>query len=417
MAITPPRIIVIGGGAAGFFGAIAAAEQGAEVLLLEKSSHFLSKVRISGGGRCNVTHACFDPKELSHRYPRGGRALISPFHRFQPSDTVEWFENRGAKLKTEADGRIFPISDSSQTIIDTLLDSAAASGVKLLSNTSITNIERHPDHFILTSSKGDTFTADAVLLAVGGTRAGDAARLASDPGHHLLPPIPSLFTFEIALPWLRSIPGVVAEVEATIPGTKLRERGPLLITHWGVSGPAILRLSAWGARELAALDYHFPLQLNWLGGLSSDDIALRLHELRLGHPARLVAGLPPAPLPVRLWERLLALAGVQPGTTWNRLPREHTQALVQILARTKLPVTGKSLNKEEFVTCGGVTLPEVDFKTLQSRKCPGLFFAGEILDIDGITGGFNFQAAWTTGWIAGHAMVESFTKESTPLIS
>ncbi|MEO7933097.1 MAG: NAD(P)/FAD-dependent oxidoreductase [Chthoniobacterales bacterium] len=401
---TSRKIIVIGGGAAGFFGAIAAAENGASVTLLERGSHFLSKVRISGGGRCNVTHACFDPRELSTRYPRGGRALIGPFNRFQSRDTMEWFESRGAALKIENDGRVFPVSDSSQTIIDTLMNAAQNAGVVCRLHGDVTRLKKNAGEFHATLANGEILVADRVLLAAGGTRAASVGKLAAELGHTLASAIPSLFTFEIHVPWLRDIPGVVAEVEASIPAVGLRERGPMLVTHWGGSGPSILRLSAWGARGLAELDYQFPLFINWLGGASREDISNRLTSLREKHPAKQVTGLPPAPLPARLWEKLTSLAEVAPGTTWNRLPRAQTQKLIELLHRTELPVTGKSLNKDEFVTCGGVVLPEVDFRTMESRVCPGLHLAGEILDIDGITGGYNFQAAWTTGHIAGTAL-------------
>ena len=398
------RVVVVGGGAAGFFGGIAAAEAGSAVTILERGSQFLSKVRISGGGRCNVTHACFDPRELSQRYPRGGKALIGPFHRFQPRDTMEWFENRGVALKVENDGRAFPVSDDSGTIIEALMAAARNAGVNLRAHTTVTRIKKNGAEFELTLADGETLTADAVLLAAGGTRAESVGKLALELGHTLSAAVPSLFTFEIAVPWLREIPGVAAEVEVHIPAIGLRERGPMLVTHWGGSGPAILRLSAWGARGLADLDYQFPLLVNWLGGASREDISNRLTSLREKHPGKQVSGLPSAPLPVRIWEKLTSLAEVAPGTTWNRLPRAQTLRLVEMLARTELPVTGKSLNKDEFVTCGGVVLPEVDFRTMESRVCPGLHLAGEILDIDGITGGYNFQAAWTTGHIAGTAM-------------
>ena len=408
MAISSQKhIIVIGGGAAGFFGAIAAAETGAKVILLEKGSQFLSKVRISGGGRCNVTHACFEPRELAQRYPRGGKALIGPFNRFQPRDTMEWFETRGVELKVEGDGRVFPVSDTSQTIIDALQNAAQKAGVVCRSNANVTRLLKKEDQFEVSIGKEEMLVADAVLLAVGGARAESAGRLASELGHKLTSPIPSLFTFEIAVPWLREIPGVVAEVEVHIPAVGLRERGPMLVTHWGGSGPAILRLSAWGARGLAELDYRFPLFVNWLGGASREEISEKLAALRSSHPGKQVSGLAPHPLPVRLWEKLTTVAEVMPGTTWNRLPRVQALRLGELLHRTELPVTGKSLNKEEFVTCGGVVLPEVDFRTMESRVCSGLYFAGEILDIDGITGGFNFQSAWTTGYIAGKAMAGS----------
>ncbi|HEY5752141.1 MAG TPA: NAD(P)/FAD-dependent oxidoreductase [Chthoniobacterales bacterium] len=419
----PLQIAVVGGGAAGFFGAIAAAELGASVTLFEKGSQFLTKVRISGGGRCNVTHACFEPRALAERYPRGKRALIGPFNRFQPRDTVEWFQARGVPLKTESDGRIFPVSDSSQSIIDCLLTAAEKAGVILRPSCGVAGIrlgsrvetEETPaqyrndllaktEGFELRLATGETFSCDRVLLAGGGCRTPAAGTLATSFGHTLVPPVPSLFTFEIRENWLREIPGVVADVKASVPGTKLHESGPLLITHWGVSGPAILRLSAWGARELHDKDYHFPLHVDWLPGLNArEEITKRRIEL----PGRAVWKSPIPPLAARLWEKLVQISEIDTATTWNRLPRDQAAALVEALHRTELRVTGKSLNKDEFVTCGGVRLPEVDFRTMESRLCPRLFFAGEILDIDGITGGFNFQAAWTTAWIAGNAMART----------
>ena len=402
------KVIIVGGGAAGFFSAITCAEaaRDADVTLLEKSGQFLSKVRISGGGRCNVTHACFDGRELSARFPRGERALIAPFQRFQASDTVAWFQSRGVKLKTESDGRMFPITDSSQTIIECLVRAAEAAGVKLICNRGVKAVTRRKDGgFELTVSNNETLACDRLLLATGGCRTPALAEMAVSLGHTLEPPVPSLFTFHIETPWLRELAGVSLEaVEASVAGTKLRERGALLVTHWGLSGPVILRLSAWGARELHRLDYRFALQLNWLPELDEKAIAAELDERRKGQPARFVVNTPIRPLTARLWERLVKAAGVLPDTRWAALSRAAQHHLIQRLTRTELLVTGKSLNKEEFVTCGGVRLGEIDFKTMQSRVCPGLYFAGEVLDIDGITGGFNFQAAWTTGWIAGRAM-------------
>lgn len=404
------RIVVIGGGAAGFFAAIHAATAACNstVLLLEKSPVFLAKVRISGGGRCNVTHACFDPRKLAERYARGGRALIGPFHRFQPRDTIHWFEERGVRLKTEADGRMFPTSDSSETIIDCLLDAARACGVELRPGTGVESIERTGEgRFALTLKGGGRLVCDRVLIATGGVRSVSAARLATFGGHTVEPPVPSLFTFNIESQWLRRLPGVsVEDAEVSVPTTKLRERGPVLVTHWGLSGPAILRLSAWGARELHALDYQFPLRIRWLADQSDESVRATLQDRRETDPGRLVANSPMDPLPARLWEQLVELAGIAPDTRWARLTREGRDGLIRLLLATEVSVNGKSLNKEEFVTCGGVHLREVDFRTMESRLCPGLFFAGEVLDVDGITGGFNFQAAWTTGWIAGHTMAE-----------
>ena len=375
------RIVVVGGGAAGFMAAITAAEAGADVTVLEKSREFLSKVKISGGGRCNVTHACFDAREFATRYPRGERELIGPLQRFGARETVEWFAARGVKLKTESDGRMFPVTDSSQTIIDCLVSSAESAGVKLVTGHTVDNFP--PD-------------CDRLLLATGGCRTEAGGRFAAKLGHTIEPPVPSLFTFHIATPWLHQLAGItIANVEVSAAG--LREHGPMLITHTGLSGPVILRLSAWGARELHALDYRFPLVVNWLPGLKS---------CRSEQSARLVVNTPLPPLPARLWEQLVLAAGIPHETRWSRLTKAEEHRLHQQLTHTEFNVTGKSLNKEEFVTCGGVRLREVNFKTMESKLRPGLYLAGELLDIDGITGGFNFQSAWTTGWIAGHAMAE-----------
>jgi predicted Rossmann fold flavoprotein len=404
------RVIVVGGGAAGFFAAITCAEAAprTEVVLVEKGPQFLSKVRISGGGRCNVTHACFDAREFAARFPRGGQALIGPFQRFQARDTVEWFESRGVKLKTEEDGRMFPVTDSSQTIIDCLINAARNAGVKLLTGRGVEDVKKSADGgFELKLSNGEILNCDSLLLATGGCRTAAMGRLAESLGHTLEPPVPSLFTFHIDLPWLRELAGVsVHDVEATVPGTKLRERGPLLVTHWGLSGPVILRLSAWGARDLHAMDYKFPLQVNWLPELNENGINDELNR-RKEQPGRLVVNVPIGSLAARLWEQLVLAAGIPRGMRWAELSRANRRGLVEKLRRTEFSVTGKSLNKEEFVTCGGVKLSEVNFKTMESRICPGLHFAGELLDIDGITGGFNFQSAWTTGWIAGKAMANS----------
>jgi hypothetical protein len=408
--INSRRVVVVGGGAAGFFAAIACAEAGtgAEVTVLEKGARFLGKVRISGGGRCNVTHACFDAGELTARFPRGQRTLRAPFQTFQASDSVEWFQSRGAKLKTESDGRMFPTTDSSQTIIDCLMRAAESAGVKLLANSGVVKVEKGPGGgFEVTLASGETLACDRLLLATGGCRAAAAGELAVSLGHTLEAPVPSLFTFHVDTAWVRELSGVsVASVAASVPETKLREQGALLLTHWGVSGPVVLRLSAWGARILHALNYQFVVRINWLPHLDAEKIAAELSRRRMEQPSRLVINTPMAPLPARLWEQLVVAAGIADQARWAALSRAAQHALVLQLIRTDLMVTGKSLNKDEFVTCGGVKLGEVDFKTMESRICPGLHFAGELLDIDGITGGFNFQSAWTTGWIAGQAMAK-----------
>jgi predicted Rossmann fold flavoprotein len=404
----PQEVVIVGGGAAGFFAAIqcAAGYPDTRITLLDKGAEFLSKVRISGGGRCNLTHACFDPRELSSRYPRGGKALIGAFHRFQPADTVSWFESRGVKLKVEPDGRVFPASDSSQTIIDCLLDASAAAGVVRRARCGVEKAERCRDGgFLLTLSGGQTVRCRRLLLATGGCRTPSAGRLAVALGHTLEPPVPSLFTFRISSTWLQTLAGIsLQSVAVSVPGTRLQERGPALITHQGLSGPVILRLSAWGARPLHECRYHFPLQLNWLPDLTPEDLAAEFQIRRSGQSARTVVNSPIAPLPARLWEGLVRAAGVEAGTRWAELSRAQQHQLMGMLACTRLQVAGKSLNQDEFVTCGGVRLSEVNFKTMESRVCPGLFFAGELLDIDGLTGGFNFQAAWTTGWIAGRSL-------------
>jgi len=396
------RVIIIGGGAAGFFAAITCAETApsTHVTILERSPEFLTKVRVSGGGRCNVTHACFDAREFSTRYPRGAQELIGPFRRFGASDTGEWFKARGVRFYTQPDGCMFPVSNSSQTIIDCFLDTAKTAGVHLRTRAGVNQITRRTTGgFDLMLSTGETLTCDRLLLATGGCRP-DISRLVTALGHTIEPPVPSLFTFNLDTPWLRQLAGIVIESVEVSTGS-LRERGTLLVTHTGLSGPAILRLSAWGARVLHNRDYKFPLLINWLPGLNP---TIELQHRRDHQPARLVINTPLAPLPARLWEQLVGAAGIDRDVRWAKLSRSALHRLTQQLIRTELPVSGKSLNKEEFVTCGGVRLSEVNFKTMESRLCPGLHFAGELLDIDGITGGFNFQAAWTTGWLAGHAL-------------
>ncbi|MFL6541709.1 MAG: NAD(P)/FAD-dependent oxidoreductase [Chthoniobacterales bacterium] len=399
------RIAIVGGGAAGFFAAITCAEARPEneVTVYERGSHFLTKVRISGGGRCNVTHTpALDLRTFSTRYARGERALIGALHRFSPEDTVAWFERRGVRLKTEGDGRMFPVTDSSGTVIDAFLFEAKAAGVRLRPRTAVEHARTTGAGFELDLTDGSKVECDRLLLATGGARDPGGAEVAHSLGHAIEPAVPSLFSLHIATEWLRELPGVsVPDAELSVAESKLRERGPLLITHNGISGPVVLRLSAWGARVLAARDYRFPLRINWLPGTKVEE-ELRLR--RSTQPKRHVISSPLAHLPARLWEQLVRVAGVPNETIWTNLSREHAGALVDILTRCELPVEGKTLNKDEFVTCGGVRLQEVNFKTMESRIVPRLYFAGELLDIDGITGGFNFQSAWTTGWIAGNAM-------------
>lgn len=402
------QIAIVGGGAAGFFAAIACARANPqnEVSIFERGSEFLTKVRISGGGRCNVTHASFDPRALAENYPRGARALLSPLHRFSPSDTVAWFESRGVALKTEADGRMFPTTDSSRTIIDCLINEARSAGVQLFARKAVEAVSKSTQGgFELGLAKGEAAPVDRVLLATGGSRSTGGAQIAQSLGHTIIPPVPSLFSLHVPTPWLRSLPGIsLSDVELAVKGTRLRERGPLLITHNGVSGPAVLRLSAWGARVLHELDYQFILRVRWLPKLNEEEIRAELESLRRSRPNRRVINSPIAPLPARIREQLILAAGIDRETRWTALPRAQANELALLLSHTDLEVNGKSLNKEEFVTCGGVSLSEINFKTMESRLTADLYFAGELLDIDGITGGFNFQSAWATGWIAGHAM-------------
>ncbi len=404
------RILVAGGGAAAFFGAIACAEAnpGAEVEIHESTAHPLGKVRVSGGGRCNVTHACFDPDRFAQGFPRGSRELIGPFHRFGAAETVAWFESRGVRLKAEKDGRMFPVTDDSATVVDCLTRAAAQSGVRLFTRSGVKSVDlggegRPP--FVVRLSDGGEAGADRILVATGGGRVSAGLSIAAALGHAVNPPVPSLFTFHVDDPRLKGLEGIAApHAAAAVSGTRLRECGPILVTHWGLSGPAILRVSAWGARELLGLDYRFKLVVNWVEPRATDRARADLEAKRQEHPRRQVAGENPFGLPARLWERLVAAAGIAPGTTYANLSRDLLGALALQATASEFAVTGKSPNKEEFVTCGGVRLDEVDMATMESRVCPGLHFAGEVLDIDGITGGYNLQAAWTTGWQAGRAM-------------
>jgi predicted flavoprotein YhiN len=426
------RIGIIGGGAAGFFSALAAAETnpGCQITIYEATAHLLAKVKISGGGRCNVTHACFEPRELVRRYPRGGRELLGAFSRWQPRNTVEWFETRGVKLKTEPDGRMFPVTDNSQTIVDCLLNAARAAGVVVRTNCGVKQVELSallhddpnapatdleadaprpaPSIFRLHLTTAETADCDRLLIATGGNKSNAGFEIARHFGHTLSPPVPSLFTFHVNDSRLDGLSGVSVEDAATaVVGTELKEHGPLLVTHWGLSGPAILKLSAWGARQLHDTGYRFKLRVNWAPHYNAETLRATLESARTANPRKQVTTWCPLGLPLRLWERLLAAAGAAPDTTWAGLGNVMLRAVAAQVAEGEFTVDGKSLFKEEFVTCGGVRLAEIDFKTMESRLAHGLHFAGEVMDIDGVTGGFNFQAAWTTGWLAGQAMAQA----------
>jgi predicted Rossmann fold flavoprotein len=407
----PRRILIAGGGAAGFFAAIACAEAdpSAEVTIHEATTHPLAKVRVSGGGRCNVTHACFDPDELTQRFPRGSRELNGPFHRFGPTETVAWFKDRGVELKTEKDGRMFPVSDSSETIVGCLMEAARAAGARLVTGSGVRSVERAAGPgapaFGVMLTGGERVGADRILVATGGTKGSAGLAIASALGHSVAPPVPSLFTFHVADPRLAGLEGLsVPSAAASVRGTRLRQTGPILVTHWGLSGPAILKLSAWGARELHESGYRFDLLVNWADPVSRDEAASALDAERGAHPRRLASTSNPFGLPARLWERLVAASGIAQGTAWANVTRECLNALCAQVTASEIAVAGKSMNKEDYVTCGGVHLGEVNMATMESRICPGLYFAGEVLDIDGVTGGYNFQSAWTTGWQAGRAM-------------
>jgi predicted Rossmann fold flavoprotein len=397
-------LAVAGGGAAGFFAALHAKEAAPEarVVILEKSQELLAKVSISGGGRCNVTHHCFDPKELVKHYPRGGRELLGPFHRFQPSDTIEWFESRGVPLKVEDDGRMFPVSDASADIVNALLHEADHLGVKRNLGQGLAAAEKSDEGFLLTLSDGVRLRCRALVIATGGNRASGGWAVAEKLGHHIHLPVPSLFSFHIHDTLIEGLAGITIDpVELQIPAFKAQQRGSMLITHNGLSGPAVLKLSAWQARAFAEHRDEVEIRVNWSGGVAREQVAALFAEQRRDHGARIVWKNPLFFLPRRLWDRLTQKAGIGESTSWARLPAAQEQALIETLIATPLRMKGKTLNKDEFVTCGGVDLAEVDMRTFQSRICPNLWFAGEVLDIDGVTGGFNFQAAWTGGALAG----------------
>lgn len=388
-------IVIIGGGAAGIFSAIIAKATNPEnsVIVLEKTAQLLSKVRISGGGRCNVTHACFDPKLLIQNYPRGGKELQGPFNRFQPKDTVEWFESHGVKLKTEEDGRMFPTTDDSQTIINCLLTEAGKLGVEIRKTQKIEKITKEANQFILVLQTGETMSCDKLILATGSSPQG--FQWAQAFGHTIQKPVPSLFTFNIPTSPLLDLGGIsVNPVTVSIPEANLKQSGPILLTHWGFSGPAVLKLSAWGARYFAEKEYRTQIKINWLSA------PIDWQQVKAKAPQKLLANENPSHLPKNLWKRLMHKINLE-NKRFADLSNSDCQNLSQLLQGDSYQVEGKTTYKEEFVTCGGVTLKEVDFRTIESRITPSLFFAGEILDIDGITGGFNFQNAWTTGWIAG----------------
>lgn len=402
------HIAIIGAGAAGCFAAANIPyKEGRQVTVLEKTGKVLQKVKVSGGGRCNVTHACFDIPELVNRYPRGKQLLKKSLYRFSPQDTINWFSKHGVKLKTEEDGRMFPVTDSSQTIIDCLWREMMHNKVQLLYHRSVERIEQAGPQFIIHFSDAPSVTADRVLIAVGGFPKAEQYRWLEALGHTIQPPAPSLFTFNIPKHPITELMGVVADnATIKIAGTKITEQGPILITHWGLSGPAILRTSAWAARELQQRNYEFQIQVNWLGDIQDAELRETFLQLRKEQGKQQLQNKNPFSLPRRLWEYLLQQSGIKNEVRWGDLPAAAQNKLIEHLIRDVYQVKGKTTFKEEFVTCGGITLSEIDPQTMESRKVPGLYFAGEIMDVDGITGGYNFQNAWSSAWIAAQNMVQ-----------
>lgn len=411
--------IIIGGGAAGFFGAITCAEaapRGSKILIVEKTAKLLGKVKISGGGRCNVTHHCFDAKQLSKHYPRGEKSLIGPLNRWGAEDTVRWFESRGVELKTEADGRMFPVSDDSQSIIQCLINAANEAGVTIRTSTSIESAEVKPEEsnyqFELVDKESNVLQCKHLLIASGGTRLAAGAKLAEQLGHELEPAVPSLFTFKISDPRLADIPGISVEhTSIQIKGTKLQAEGPLLVTHWGLSGPGVLRISAWGARQLHEMNYQCELSINWLPGHQP---LQQLQQTRQQWGKRQVGTKSPFPeIAKRLWESIVLHASIPKETLWSQLTKQQIDNLTQGLTNATFTVNGQSLNKDEFVTCGGVLLKDIQLKTMQSKLVSNLYFAGEVMNVDGITGGFNFQNAWCSGYHAGRHIAQSLDTNNT----
>ncbi|MEO8087894.1 MAG: NAD(P)/FAD-dependent oxidoreductase [Bacteroidota bacterium] len=402
------HIAIIGGGAAGFFAAVNCAQMYPQhsITIFEKASKLLSKVRVSGGGRCNVTHACFDIHLLANNYPRGEKQLKSAFSRFMTNNTIDWFAERGVQLKAEADGRMFPVSDSSQTIIDCLMREADQHGVKIEMNADVLRLEKKENGKIeLTFRYEERRLFDAVLIASGGNANEAGFDWLKETGHAIVSPVPSLFTFNMPKNPVTELMGVAVEwARIKILQTKYTNEGPLLITHWGMSGPAILKLSAQAARTLAEVKYNFKIQICWLKDKKEDEMRSWFQRIKKDAATKMINNTNEFGLPKRLWYFLLYKSGIEENTQWAQLSKEQLNKLLNNLLYDEYAVSGKTTFKEEFVTCGGVSLNDVDFKTMESKKMKGLYFAGEVLDIDAVTGGFNFQAAWSTGYIAALSM-------------
>ncbi len=396
-------IIIVGGGAAGFFTAINIVEKNPKlkVAILERGKEVLTKVRISGGGRCNVTHACFEPNELVKFYPRGEKELRGPFHQFASGDTIEWFEKHGVELKIEEDGRMFPVSNSSQTIIDCFNDAVKKLNIPVLTGQSVQSVYK-AEHFWKIETQNEKYTCDKLILATGSNP--KMWEMIEGFGHTIVSPVPSLFTFNIKDSRIKELPGVSAQVSVKVKDTKLASTGPLLITHWGMSGPAILKLSAWGARILFDKNYQFTIYVNWLNDVGTEETEAILKELKQENSKKATSKKSPFAFPNRLWESLVLASGIAEETKWADLSKTQLQQLANQLTNGQFQVNGKSTFKEEFVTAGGIDLKEINFKTMESKLHPNLYFAGEIVNIDAITGGFNFQNAWTSGFILANAI-------------
>lgn len=396
-------IIIVGGGAAGFFTAINIVEKNPKlkVAILERGGEVLQKVRISGGGRCNVTHACFEPIELVKFYPRGEKELRGPFHQFCSGDTIEWFEKHGVELKIEADGRMFPVSNSSQTIIDCFLQATQKLGIEVLTGQSVQSIFKKNNLWKI-ETQNENYLAEKLILATGSNP--KVWEMLQTFGHAVVSPVPSLFTFNIKDSRIKELPGVAAQVTVKVKDTKLTSTGPLLITHWGMSGPAVLKLSAWGARILHDKNYQFTIFVNWLNDVENDEAEKILKDLKQEHAKKAVSKKSPFDFPNRLWESLVLASGIEAETKWADLSKIQLQNLTNQLTNGTFQVNGKSTFKEEFVTAGGIDLKEINFKTMESKLHENLYFAGEIVNIDAITGGFNFQNAWTSGFIVAAAV-------------
>ena len=391
-------IIIVGGGAAGFFTAINIAEKNPKlkIAILERGKEVLTKVRISGGGRCNVTHACFVPSELVKNYPRGERELRGPFNTFCSGDTIEWFEKRSVELKIEDDGRMFPVSNSSQTIIDCFVSETQKYGIQVLTNHSVQSIFKADDYWKVETNH-ENFACQKLILTTGSNP--KIWEMLQNMEHSITDAVPSLFTFNIKDKRIKDLMGLSAFANVKVKNSKLEESGPLLITHWGMSGPGILKLSAWGAIELAAKNYQFAIEINWLNDLATATVLENLKELKLEHAKKAVSKKSPFDFPNRLWESLVLASEIDAETKWSDLTKNQLQNLANQLTKGEFQVNGKSTFKEEFVTAGGINLKEINFKTMESKLHDNLFFAGEIVNIDAITGGFNFQNAWTSGFV------------------